>query len=142
MKIQGMQFMEAEGEPVEVFTAGNYFQKNGKHYIKYDEATEGFQETTQNLIKISGDTMEVTKRGLTNVHMVFQEKKKNLSYYNTPFGNLMVGIEASNIEVKEEPDELEVRVDYTLDINYERLADCTIQMNIQSKGVKEARLLG
>ena len=102
---------------------------------------EGFQGSTQNLIKINGDTMEVTKKGLTNVHMVFQKNKKNRTCYHTPFGNLMLGIEASGIEVREEEEEIAIQVEYELEVNYEHLADCTISMNIRSKDAKEARLL-
>ena len=67
-----------EEEPIEVITAGNYYNKNGKHYIKYEEIMEGEKENTSSLIKIQGDTLEVTKKGLNNVHMIIQKNKKNL----------------------------------------------------------------
>ena len=150
LKIQGMHFGEQIGEekdleeeePIEVITAGNYYNKNGKHYIKYEEIMEGEKENTSSLIKIQGDTLEVTKKGLNNVHMIFQKNKKNMSYYNMPFGNLLVGIEASQVEVKEEKDCIRVDVDYSLEVNYEHLADCSIHIDVCSKDQKETRLLG
>ena len=33
---------EGEAEPVEVITVGDYYQKNGKHYVLYEEVNEGF----------------------------------------------------------------------------------------------------
>ena len=34
VKISGLQFEEQEeNEPVEIITTGNYYKKNGKHYI-------------------------------------------------------------------------------------------------------------
>mgnify|MGYP004471758881 CR=1 FL=1 len=105
-------------------------------------AMEGEKENTSSLIKIQGDTLEVTKKGLNNVHMIFQKNKKNMSYYNTPFGNLLVGIEASQVEVKEEKDCIRVDVDYSLEVNYEHLADCSIHIDVCSKDQKETRLLG
>ena len=69
---------------MEVFSMGEYYFRNGTHYIKYDEMMEGFTEKTQNLIKIRDHSMELRKKGLTNVHMVFEEQKKNISYYQTP----------------------------------------------------------
>lgn len=134
LRIKGLQIMTDGAEPpVEVITTGTYFEKNGKHYIRYDEILEGFEGTVQNLIKVADDSMEVTKRGVTNVHMVFEENKKNLTYYNTPFGNLQVGISTTDIALEHTEDSLDVKVDYALEVNYEHLADCTIQMNIQSK---------
>ena len=134
VSIKGMQVLEMNNEDeVEVVTSGKYFHKNGKHYISYEEVMEGMDGTIQNLIKVGADGMEVTKRGLTNVHMVFEKDKKHITYYETPFGNLMVGIAATNIDVKNDETNIDVTVNYALDVNYEHLADCTINMSIQSK---------
>lgn len=140
VSIKGLQFLEDSGEEeIEVITAGTYFQKDGRHYIKYDEVMEGCDGKIQNLIKINENSMEVTKRGLSNVHMVFEENKKNVTYYDTPFGNLLVGIAATGIHVNETQDKIDVKVDYALEVNYEHLADCTISMNIQA--MKKPHLL-
>ncbi len=142
LSIKGLQFLEDNNEDeIEVITTGTYFQKDGRHYIKYDEVMEGLEGKIQNLIKINGKSMEVTKRGLSNVHMVFEENKKNVTYYDTPFGNLLVGIAATNIDLNETKDIIDVKVDYALEVNYEHLADCTISMNIQAKDMKRPHLL-
>lgn len=112
---------------------GEYYYRNGRHYVKYEEVIEGFSGTNENLVKIEPTKLEVTKKGLTNVHMVFEENKKTLSCYTTPFGNLMIGIEGGPITIEEEENRIHVRAGYSLDINYERVADCVIQMNIQAK---------
>jgi uncharacterized beta-barrel protein YwiB (DUF1934 family) len=83
--------------------------------------------------------MEVTKHGVTNAHMIFEENKNNFTYYETPFGNLRVGISATGIMLDVREDSMDVQVDYALEVNYEHLANCTIQMNVQSK--KGAHLL-
>lgn len=144
VSIRGLQIAEeSEGEEqLEVITSGSYFQKDGKHYIKYDEVVEGMEGNIRNLIKVNGDSMEVTKRGLSNVHMIFEEHKKNVTYYDTPFGNLLVGIAATNIDVKEEKEEIDVHVDYALEINYQHMADCTITMNIKSRSAAAEVLSG
>ena len=132
LRIKGLQSVEAEEETVEMIAPGIYFERDGKHYIKYDEAVEGTEETIQNLIKVDGSSMEVTKRGVTNAHMVFERNKKNHTYYSTPFGNLLVGISAKDIVLKAAEDSLDIKVEYALEVNYEHLADCTISMNVQS----------
>lgn len=141
VSIKGMQMMPQEQEEeVEIVTHGSYLQKDGKHYIRYEEAVEGMEGTIQNLIKLDEHGMEVTKRGLTNVHMVFEKDKKNVTYYETPFGNLLVGIAATNVDVRSSEKNIDVTVKYALDINYEHMADCTINMNIKSKDDREFRL--
>ena len=44
----------------------------------------------------------------------------------------MVGIQANKIKIKEQPDSLKVDIDYSLDINYEHLSDCSIRLDVQS----------
>jgi len=142
LTIKGLQFTgEMEEEQLEVVTSGRYYEKDGKHYIKYDEVMEGIDGTVKNLIKINENGIEVTKRGqLTNVHMVFEENKKNMTYYDTPYGNLLIGIAATNFNVNTQQDRIDIQVDYALEINYEYLVDCTIQMNIISKNNRQAQL--
>ena len=47
-------------------------------------------------------------------------------------GDMVVGIQANRIKINEEPDSLLVNVDYSLDINYEHLSDCSIRLDVQS----------
>ena len=134
--ISGFQFMEgSDTEPVEVITAGEYYFRNGKHYILYDEVMEGFEGITKNRIKIAENYMDISKKGVSNVHMVFEKNKKNLTAYQTPFGSLMIGIDARNLNIAQDEHNIDIRVDYDLDVNYEHLAECSLTMNIKSKAV-------
>jgi len=143
LSITGLQFEDADpnsSEPLEVITIGEYYNRNGKHYIMYNEVTEGFEGYTKNTVKISENTLDITKKGVSNVHMVFEKNKKNITCYNTPFGNLMIGIAAKDVQVKENEENIDVSVDYVLDVNYEHLADCKISINIKSKDAKDFSL--
>jgi uncharacterized beta-barrel protein YwiB (DUF1934 family) len=132
----GIEMEDAgEDEPIEVVTPAQYFCKNGKHYILYDEVSEGISGTTKNKIKITGDEcMEVMKSGVTNSHMIFEKNKKNFTYYQTPFGQMLVGIRTKNMEVNVSEKNIDVSVDYELDVNHEPLADCEIKLNIMENG--------
>ena len=133
--IRGLQFVhdEEDMEPVEVVTTGEYYKKNGWHYLLFEEAVEGLEGTTHNVIKFKKDQLEVRKKGLINVHMVFEENKKTLSFYQTPFGVMNMGIAATNIRVQEGQNHLELLVNYALDLNENYIADCTIYLNVKSK---------
>ena len=45
---------------------------------------------------------------------------------------MVVGIQANKIKINEQPDKLKVDIDYSLDINYEHLSDCSIRLDVQS----------
>ena len=131
--ISGLQFTgEENSDSLEMIAPGEYYYKNGKHYIKYEEGIEGFSETNHNLVKIDQTRLELTKKGLTNLHMIFEENKKNLSCYQTPFGSLMMGIETGVLEIKEEADQILVRMEYVLEIDDRKHADCELSIEISS----------
>ena len=135
LTLQGLQFdqREEDADKIEMVTVGDYFKKNDRHYVVYEEVTEGFEQPTKNRLKFSDHMVELTRNGLVNVHMVFQENKKNMSNYNTPFGQILVGIDTKRINIEEKENNIVVDVDYALDINYEFLSDCHIKIDIRSK---------
>lgn len=134
LAIRGLQFDVNEDEnKIETINVAEYYNKNNQHYVIYDEITEGFEESTKNIIKFREHSMDLTKRGLVNVHMVFEENKKNMTNYSTPYGNVLIGIDAKKVSCTEEEEQIRVDVEYALEVNYEHLADCKIQVNIRAK---------
>ncbi len=135
LTLSGLQFDQREEDAgqVEMVTVGDYYKRNGKHYVVYEEITEGFSQPTKNRLKFSEHMLELSRNGLVNVHMVFQENRKNLTNYNTPFGQILIGIDTKKIQVNEKEDDIVVEVDYSLDVNYEFLSDCHIKIAICSK---------
>lgn len=130
--ISGVQMLDADEADVEMVTRGDYYQKNGKHYILYDEVMEGFNGRVRNVIKISPDSVDIIKKGAASAHMQFEKNKKNLSCYTTPLGDLMIGIHTNRISIDEGQDQLKINVEYSLDINYQHASECNISVNVQS----------
>ena len=139
--IKGLQVgPETDGEPIEMVVVGEYYFKNNKHYILYEEVTEGESKTTKNRMKAEPGYMELTKSGLVNVHMTFEENTKNITYYHTPYGSLAMGIEGKKVDIQEAENELNIFVEYGLEMNQEFVADCDISIQVRSKGIKEFKL--
>lgn len=135
LSLRGLQFdtSSADGDKIETITPAEYYKKNNSHYIIFDEVMEGFSESTKNIIKFRESSLDLTKRGLVNVHMSFEENKKNMTSYSTPYGEILIGIDAKSIRLKEESERIIVDVDYALEVNYEHFANCRIKMDIRSK---------
>lgn len=134
ISIKGLQFHEENGQDnLETITPGTYYKKNNSHYVVFDEVLEGYRESIKSIIKFNEKEMTLTRHGLVNVHMLFEENRKNMTSYGTPFGNIMIGIQAGDIALEEKEEELNLRVAYGLEVNYEHLADCNIEMRITSK---------
>ncbi len=134
LSMKGMQFdmtdENGSADDVSVITPAQYYSRNGKHFLLFDEVQEGTDAKMKNIIKFDGSLLEVTKRGTVNAHMVFDTGNKNLTDYNTPYGSIMIGIETRKISVEEQENRISVQVDYGLDVNYEHLSECRINMDI------------
>lgn len=136
IRISGARVSGSDQEDVEMITTGDYFLKDGKHYIIYEEIAEDDKQITKNTIKVAPDSLDILKRGNTNTHMIFQKNKKNISCYMTPFGELVVGIHTNEIHVEEEKDALKVDIRYALDINYEHVSNCNITVQVTSRNTE------
>ena len=132
INISGLQLDAGREEPIELMTTGDYYLKNGKHYVIYDELTDDSQ-VVKNRLKISPKVVEVTKKGASSSHMVFERGKENLTYYDTPFGSLLLGINTSKIDLEEKEDSMALHIDYGLSINSDHVSDCSIDVSIASK---------
>lgn len=136
VSVSGTQFMDLQNndEPIEIVTNGSYYKKNNKHYVIYDEIIEGIGGITKNTLKFDDTFLNLTRSGAINTSMIFEENKRNMTNYNTPFGALTIGIDASRVDVKEEEEEINLNVDYAIDVNYEYMADCKISLKIKALG--------
>ena len=120
-------------EPIEIVVPGEYYFRNGSHYLRYEEMLEDHGDPTVNYIKISPKGMEVRKKGQVNTHMVFEQGKRNMAFYTTSFGTLEMGISATNLELKESDSRLDMKVNYSLDFNQDHVAVCCLDIPAKGK---------
>lgn len=121
------------GDKVEVTSAGKYYKKNGKHYIFYDEADEQSGTPIRNRIKLGGGIMEVQKKGAMTASMTFEMGRNHRSWYTTPFGSMLTGIEVTEMKVDESDKLIDVDVKYILEMNYEHVSDADIHIRVMAK---------
>lgn len=132
VSVTGTQFsLDNMEEPVEVITKGNYYKKNNKHYVMYDELIDG-EYPTKNMMKFDESCFNLTRSGAVNSNMIFEENKRTISNYVTPFGTLVIGIDSSKVNIEEKKEEINIDIDYAIDVNSEYLADCKITCSIKA----------
>lgn len=127
-------YEEDEDEPIEVINVGSYHIVNGKEYIRYDEVLEGTSQKCSSTIKIAGDSVEITKKGPVTAHLSFVPGEKTMTFYETPYGNIYLGIFSRSVDMKRTADKLTINIDYSLELNYEQVSDCRVEIEISSKG--------
>lgn len=132
INIQGVGQIDP-AEETKMSAVAQYYQKNGSHYVIYDETDKENGANCKNIIKFRENYLEVTRKGDYNVHMLFEKNKKNISNYGTPFGTLIIGINTKQMEIREEAEQIAIQADYELDINDEHVAGCRINIDINNR---------
>ena len=69
-----------------------YHEKNGTHYIFFEETDAESGARIKSTIKYKDQTMELTKKGNITTRMVFQTGQEFITDYVTPLGCLKMGI--------------------------------------------------
>ena len=134
VSIKGLQIgKDSQKESITSEYEGRFFEREGKRYVMYNENTEGTDEITKCLIKIGFNEVTVTKRGAVNVEMPFKMGAKKLTNYDTQFGGFTLGFRTKNISCIEADHLISLDIDYVLDMNYEYMADCHINIRIKEK---------
>ena len=121
-----------DANQIETVSEGEYYKKNGKHYVIFEETVEGLDRKTKSKLKFDESTVEVFRSGPMSAHMIFRENEKNLTGYNTPFGQILMGIDTKKIQINEQEHRIIVDVDYSLDVNDEFMSDCHMEIDICS----------
>ena len=124
---------EQESEAVETVQPAQYFKRNDSHYLLYEEDMEGFDGICKSRIKFRDNLLELTRQGAVEMHMIFEENKRHVVPYNTPYGQLLLGNETRRVQVEEQEDQIRVTVEYTLDQEGEPFSESCLKLHIREK---------
>lgn len=128
--VRGLQRQVDDDEPVEVISAGTYLKKDTTHYLSYEEADED-GKITKNRIKITPDSIEMTKQGGITTQMIFTKGQKQYACYVTPFGELTLGMTTKYIKVTEENQQLFAALRYDLEVNGTHMSECELDIEVK-----------
>ena len=133
--ISGVQD-EYEGPPITQMVSGEYYLKNGRHYLLYNEVVEdmnGILGNNKCTMKISPEQVEITKKGDGNLYMNFMKGKKTLTSYNSPFGNIITGFYTHRIDIFEKEESMETVLYYELEMNGAYISECEIRVQVKPR---------
>lgn len=130
--VRGLQLTPDGDDTIEVVTAGKYYEKDGRRYVFYEELGEDDSSVVKNTVQIDPDHVEVRKRGMINTAMGFEKNTKLLSLYETPYGQMELGIFTRDIVLEQQEDRLRLALDYRLEMNHEHISDSKIEILVES----------
>ncbi len=119
VSIKGYQSYEEDNEntDVQLTTEADFEKQDGVYFIDYEESEITGLEGTKTSIEIGSNYVSLQRNGSVNTQMLFMKNRKTSSYYNTPYGNMMIGIFTDKLNIDVSDNGGKVNVDYYLDVN-------------------------
>ena len=135
ISIKGLQQdPEGESDTITLVTAGRYYRKNDHYYISYEESELTGLEGTLTTFQIERDRVTLLRVGEVNSQMVFEEGRRHLSMYDTPYGALSVGINTRKMRAELDARGGSIEIDYAIEIDHALAGQNLFRIHVREKG--------
>ena len=136
ISVKGKQEYEnVPAESMELVTQGTMQWDKGMYSLAYQESEMTGLEGTLTTIHVENEGERVTlmRVGGYNSQMVFEEGRRHLSVYSTPFGSMEVGVNTRHLLAELDENGGVVEIDYIIEIEH-----AVVGRNVFRIEVKEA----
>ena len=121
ISIKGMQkYEDADPDVIELVTAGRLMRDDAGYTLTYQESEltglEGTLTTIQ--VEAEGELVTLMRVGEVNAQMVFQEGRRHLSMYNTPYGAMAIGVNTRHLLADLNDQGGDIEIDYAIEIDH------------------------
>ena len=99
LSIRGEQYYDGiDPDETELMTEGTMVLTEDGMVLSYEESELTGMEGTTTTFEVKGPRVTLTRSGAVNSQMVFEEGRQHTSLYETPFGELSVDIQTSELK--------------------------------------------
>ena len=119
ISVKGIQqFDAADKDSIELVTRGSLARDGGMLTLQYEESELTGLEGTMTTIQVEPERVTMLRTGQVNTQMVFQEGRRHLSMYNTPYGAMTIGVNTRHLFTELGEDGGEIEIDYNIEIDH------------------------
>ena len=139
ISIKGMQKYEGnDPDTVELVTAGRLMKDKAGYTLSYQESEITGLEGTLTTIQVEGEQVTLMRMGEFNSQMVFQEGRRHMSMYNTPYGAIEIGINTSHLMADLHDRGGDIEIDYAIEVDHALAGRNIFQINVkEAPGLKQ-----
>lgn len=135
LSIRGQQiFVGEEPEVTELVTEGVLSRSGAGYTLRYQESELTGLEGTQTTFQIEDGRVTLLREGQVNSQMVFQEGRRHLSLYDTPYGSLSIGIDTRRMKVNLGETGGNIEINYAIEIDHAVAGENLFQIHVKSRG--------
>ncbi len=119
ISIEGHQGYEGmDNDDVRLVTAGTLTEQAGTIDLCYQESELTGMEGTTTVFQIQGPRVTLMRTGRVCSQMVFEQGRRHLSLYSTPYGNLQIGVSTSRLRSDLDARGGQLEIDYAIEIDH------------------------
>ena len=136
ISIRGTQTLDDNPpETVELITEGQLIDCGEEGYtLTYQESELTGLEGTLTTFQIERDRVTLLRVGEVNSQMVFEEGRRHLSMYDTPYGALSVGINTRKMRAELDARGGSIEIDYAIEIDHALAGQNLFRIHVREKG--------
>ena len=135
ISIKGTQKYEnADPDVIELVTEGRLEREGSSYTLSYQESELTGLEGTLTTFQIERDRVTLLRVGEVNSQMVFEEGRRHLSMYDTPYGALSVGINTRKMRAELDARGGSIEIDYAIEIDHALAGQNLFRIHVREKG--------
>lgn len=136
ISIRGSQIYDGqEPDVTELVTAGTFREEDGGYTIAYQETELTGLEGTTTKLRVEGGRVTLLREGSVNSQMIFEEGKRHLSMYETPYGSLAVGIDTRRLVSTIGESGGDLKINYAIEIDNLLAGKSLFQLSVKKNPV-------
>ena len=134
--IRGEQYFDdVDPDATELTTEGTLELTEEGLLLTYQETALTGMEGTTTTFEVSGPQVILRRVGSVNSQMVFEEGRRHLSMYNTPYGALAVGISTKKMKTELDAAGGSIEIDYAIEIDHAVAGENLFRIQVRQKGL-------
>ena len=120
-----------EKDMISVVTPGDFYKVEDGFKVEYDETKISGMEGTKTTIQIRNNSFDLIREGTTEAKMEFENNKRTVSLYKTPYGVLDIKIDTRKLNINVNEDGGIINTVYILEIGGQPALQTNLTINIK-----------
>ena len=135
ISIKGVQRYENEvPDTLELVTAGRLEREGNSYTLSYQESELTGLEGTLTTLQVEPERVTLMRVGEYNSQMVFQEGRRHMSMYSTPYGAMAIGVNTRRLLAALTDQGGDIEIDYAIEIDHSVAGRNSFQISVRESG--------
>lgn len=132
ISVKGTQkYDEMAPDAIELITRGRLIRDEGGYTLSYEEGELTGLGGTVTTVRVEEEQVTVTRTGEFTSQLVFQEGRRHLSMYDTPYGAMAVGVNTRHLLAELDDMGGDIEVDYMIDVDHRLAGRSVFQIHVK-----------